>query len=1144
MPSENHSLNELVAAYLSACADGTAKPAEEFIRGRPELRDDFLKRISLMKNNVHTVAADETPLDQKLSSASTLKTRPTELGGFKILRPLGSGGMGIVFVAQQIETKQLVALKMLREERIGSQDCEIRFRRESKTFALLSHDHIVPMIAAGIEDGTAYIAMALIDGIAMHEVITLKNSQSSTATQTPAQSHAVDARTPLTSSTILDCLIKLQRGDDYYTAIARTIASIADALEFAHSKGVIHRDVKPSNIILDTNGKAWLTDFGLATTQDDATVVTQTGDVVGTPAYLSPEQVTLSYDSLDCKTDIYSLGTTLFELATSVKPFQGNRNQILLKVSKGDLPNPSKFCPDIPARLEAIILKAMAYSPDARYASAKTMADDLRRFSRGDQVDARLPGVAERMYHWIERNPLTSLVSICGVIATLAAVFSVQAMNSNTLQSINKQLENSNQQLLDSNLSLEQRESELREQLYVANISAAFKAFESRNIPAVRQHLEEPRFGSRKQEHRRFPWQLLNNLTSTRSGVELTKHEAAATELEIFPCGTKAISVGEDGYAHVFDIARDTIPKKLQIGSQLNAVAVLKNEEAFVTGQNAVQGYNVVSIHDLSTGEVVAQTTGHEACVESLAVSPDGQRIASADRYREVQIFDSSGTLETKFTTDSRNESLAFLPDSNFLASVVRLADKTQVLRIRNLKDQSIQDVELGFSPNVFAISEGNRNSNSDSPLDELHIVAAGMNQLSVVRWPSGERVAFEQDVTGRIRCVAISPDGKTVVAGCDEGMIFVWHCQRVAKDGRLHPAQVLDAGDQCIESIKLVLDNPNTNEASDNSLRIVTSSRDGSVRLWDIPKAIPERIIRPMPSDPLDTNPATTPAQNVRGAWAPNRYSSDLQLRFTDGTIAAFNGRTKELRVIATVPIDYFGRILLTPDGRNYVAAAPDHLVIIDAKTGKERHRLPAEVPGQNCTDLLVLKNKLYALFNTYVTVTDLKTFQQIGGQELPADDTRQLVKIPNSDEILIVTQKKLLKLSAGKISIVESAETPGEYYREICFSRSGKMRAVIHNDNSVLVSAVDGSTTPVLFRGHRDQVTDCLFLDDNSTLVTSALDRSLRFWDIATGRELGALQFQDAQTHHLHFFEETQTLATLHVDSPLELWPAGATE
>ena len=219
---------------------------------------------------------------------------------------------------------------------------------------------------------------------------------------------------------------------------------MADALQHAHESGLIHRDVKPSNLLIDTDGHIWLTDFGLASRAEEQTVATATGDVLGTPIYMSPEQATGAPGNVKEFSDIYSLGATLYELATLHKPFDGNRHQILLRVIRGEFPAPSRVRADIPRQLEAIIVKAMSLSPQARYASAGEMAKDLRRFAGGEAVVAKLPGVVGRIGRWTERNPRVALASAIGLLATIAAVIGVQSFNSQRLARLNDQLGSSN----------------------------------------------------------------------------------------------------------------------------------------------------------------------------------------------------------------------------------------------------------------------------------------------------------------------------------------------------------------------------------------------------------------------------------------------------------------------------------------------------------------------------------------------------------------------------------------------------------------------------------------------------------------------------------------------------------------------------
>ena len=513
-------LDDLIAAYLESVDAGNPVPPQEFVADWPELRDDFLKFISqsgILQDwigpTVGGFAAAQLAEDRALVSS--------EFAGFNILEVLGRGGMGIVYHAVQQTDGRPVALKVLRQFGKSSQSHRTRFQREARTIESLRHPHIVPLIGAGEDQGTSFLAMQLIDGVTIADVIAdqAKNSGSNEpANDSPA--FRSEAKTPISQQTAAQCLSRaVGRHGNYDQTIASCLADVADALHHAHESGVIHRDVKPSNLMIDTHGHVWLTDFGLASRDQEETAVTATGDLVGTPIYMSPEQAIGRYSNASQAADVYSLGATLYELATLHKPFDGNRHQILLQVIRGEFPAPSRVRADIPRQLETIIVKAMSLSPQDRYASAGEMAKDLRRFAGGEEVVARLPGLIKRIGRWTERNPRVALASAIGLLATIAAVIGVQSFNSQRLARLNEQLgntnallESANEDLGASNLQLTKSQATLRENLYTADMAAAFRAYDELDLVGagklLSQHVPEPG----EPDLRGFEWRLLSHL--------------------------------------------------------------------------------------------------------------------------------------------------------------------------------------------------------------------------------------------------------------------------------------------------------------------------------------------------------------------------------------------------------------------------------------------------------------------------------------------------------------------------------------------------------------------------------------------------------------------------------------------------------
>jgi len=461
--SDDPRLLQAVQDYMAELESGRRPQRQEFLRRHPDIAAPLAQCLDGLEL-IHQTALLPTAVSPSAIKAQRpfpgpegLSTSPggttagdtaNPLGDFQIVREIGRGGMGIVYEARQLSLGRRVALKVLPFAATLDARHLQRFQNEASAAAKLHHTNIVPVYAVGCERGVHFYAMQMIDGQSLAAVIDhlrvqnrradlIAADRASQAPLTQVDESSSDAIPPGRSTSDahgrpapetvspLSLAMSTQRCSkprDFHRGAARLLVQAAEALEHAHQYGIVHRDIKPANLLVDAHGRLWITDFGLAMVHTDANM-TQTGDLVGTLRYMSPEQASGQRLQLDHRTDIYSLGATLYELVTLEQIFDGKTRQELLHQITHDEPRaPRSLAANVPVELETIILKAVSKHPADRYASARAFADDLQRFLDDKPILARRPTLFERARKWARRHPSLVAAGMLLLVVCLAAL--------------------------------------------------------------------------------------------------------------------------------------------------------------------------------------------------------------------------------------------------------------------------------------------------------------------------------------------------------------------------------------------------------------------------------------------------------------------------------------------------------------------------------------------------------------------------------------------------------------------------------------------------------------------------------------------------------------------------------------------------
>ncbi len=424
---------------MAALLEGAAT-AEQLASWKRHLRlcDSCAARVAQLRAGLDVTIPwhghVESPANDSDTDRPQVGLEPNlQLGDFRLERRLGAGGMGVVYQATQTSLNRPVALKILPSVFGRDASALERFHREARAAAKLHHRNIVTIHAEGTENTVCYFAMELIEGQPLDQLMValraakLSKSEraqpASAKTESsvePDRSEADPALATERSNVLADCAT----GRVYFDTVARLVSEVADALQYAHDRGIIHRDVKPSNLMLARDGRLVLLDFGIARICQERGM-TLTGSLVGTPRYMSPEQVSGNGQGLGQRCDIYSLGVTLYEMLTLEPLFDGQtREQVIVQILNQEPPGPRQIDRRIPTDLDTICRTAIAKDPNRRYASAGEFAEDLRRYLDGRVIQAKPPGVADRLAKLVCRRKVTTALTV-GIILALAFAGSI-----------------------------------------------------------------------------------------------------------------------------------------------------------------------------------------------------------------------------------------------------------------------------------------------------------------------------------------------------------------------------------------------------------------------------------------------------------------------------------------------------------------------------------------------------------------------------------------------------------------------------------------------------------------------------------------------------------------------------------------------
>jgi WD40 repeat protein/serine/threonine protein kinase len=769
MSERDQRFYEIVLACLEAL-DSSSKPMREELLARyPE----FAAELTKFLDDQDRVDGLAVPLRQAVQAnppnpelpATGAFTSPRELGDFRILREVGRGGMGVVYEAEQISLGRRVALKVLPFAATMDQRQMQRFQNEARAAASLEHPHIVPVYGVGCERGVHYYAMKFIDGQSLAEMIEAQRKPSEPEPLSVPRPLGTGETKPLpngrgsenTSPIAGVATQRSPRDTAAYRQVAEWGIQAAEALEHAHTVGIVHRDIKPANLMIDSMGKLWITDFGLARTAADAGL-TMTGDVLGTLRYMSPEQAMAKHGLVDHRTDVYSLGVTLYELLTGTPAVGGKDREEILNAITLDEPSPPRaFEPAVPADLETIVLKAIAKDLNERYVTAQALADDLTCYLENRSINARKPTLLARSRKWTLRHrPLVGAVMSILLVGVVGLGVSTIVIANKNAEIVRERDEASLQRDI-----ARQKTDEIRRHLYVAQMAQAFRAWHVHDLDAMRAFLDRHRPAPGEEDLRGFEWRLLSRLAQTVPHAEHTLygHRGDVHCLALAPDRVTLASAAKDGTVRFWDMKTgEALPQVLKHSTEVNWLTYSPSGKLLATACD----HGIVKIWNIATGRELSEIKGHgDFEVACVAFAPDGKTIATGASDGTVKIWSADSYQLVKILPTTAHFA-AFAPDGSSLCTINHQGLVT------------LWDQKSYSSLHVFKTS-GKVLFTAQFSHDSRLIAAAGEDGV-IRRWETrtGRPLA---DLThgAAVQTLVFSPDDSILASAGNDSVIRMW---------------------------------------------------------------------------------------------------------------------------------------------------------------------------------------------------------------------------------------------------------------------------------------------------------------------------------------------------------------------------------
>jgi WD40 repeat protein/predicted Ser/Thr protein kinase len=1044
-------------------------------------------------------------------------------GDYRLIKRIGQGGMGVVYKAQQTSLGRTVALKMLPFGPFTRDDFVKRFHTEAQAAAKLQHPNIVAIYEVGEREGQHFFSMEFVDGLNLAEVV---------GNQPMPEARAV-----------------------------RITRTIAEAVQFAHEHGILHRDLKPSNILLDPLDQPRITDFGLAKDLADDSELTMTGQALGSPSYIPPEQAEGRRAALGPRGDVYSLGAILYHLLTGRAPFAGESITATVQQVINDEPvAPRLLNRAVPRDLEVICLKCLEKEPARRYTSAKELAEELGRFQNDEPIRARPVSAVEKLWRWCRRRP--ALAGVTGA----AALCLIGGLIISTWQWRRAELQAQN-----VSAALVQAKIRKAEDLFSRGQSGAGLAWLAhvlREQPDNRGAAERLTWAL---TYRDFPLPLTFGL----------RHGDRLNSARFNPAGTRVLTAGRDGTARLWDAASGQ-----PVGLAMKHSATVFDATFSPDGRYILTRSDDGSsrVWSAITGEPVGPVIRHQAAVTWAGFTADGNVFATVSQDATARAWK---TISGEPTTPLLKHEGAIMAAALTRQGRLVTCSMDSKLRVWNLSTGDLEKTILRGADRrpLQKVSPDGRIAYLSSGTDRVLMVNLETDEL-VGTPPSHERAIFAMDVNlsgsrlltasedrtarvwdaatgqpvtpplvheGPVMAAVFSPDGHRVATASADGTARLWDAVTGATLGEpmRHPSLVADIA------------------FSVDGQRVVTASWDGSARVWAVPggglKPVTlthGRAIRHVEFSADGREVVTAGEDDTARVWdaQTGRPVGDA-LRHERRVIqAVFDG---EARRVATASWDKTARVWDAQTGAPLTKPLAHGDFVLFAQFSADGRTLLTGARNGEATVWDAVTGRMLSGFTGHTAAVVSGEFTRDGRRIATAsrDGTgrvweptagRELLKLEHEGEVTSVRfdalEQRLVTGGEDWSARIWDAQTGKEltpplrhlnnvHYAE--FGPDGRLVVTASVDATArLWDASTGVALPVVLQ-HADEVLFAHFSPDGSRLLTASEDGTARLWDVKTGLALSEALRHGDNVRSVCFSPDGARIATASDDGTARIWP-----